>query len=1302
MFLGDNRSVRRRDMNATLGIPQRPLFLQSVLIMNIRRSNICTFTLFCVFILTSLARAQDWPMWRCDANRSAASPLQLPPDLKPLWTREFEPRVQAWDDPLNLDLMSYDRVLEPIVVDGRLIVGLNDRDQLAAYDANTGAKLWSQFAEGPVRLPPAATKDHVYFCSDDGFLYCVRVADGRLAWKFRGAPGPLHAIGNHRLVSAWPARGGPVIRDDTVYFAASIWPLMGTFIYALDAESGSVRWVNDSTSAQFIKQPHSAPSFAGVAPQGALVATQDRLVVPGGRSVPAVFRRANGAFEHFEINSGGKGNGGSFVAANDDHFFVHTRLKGVRAFQLENGVKTAFMVDEPVLDGPQIYAYDPKRQQLCGYDRTHQRQWAIDVDASHDLIKAGAQLIAAGESAITAVDLPSGEQDAKVAWNIPLQSPAERLLAADGKLFVVTATGVTAYGAPAKGKDAKAPPKSLGSDTEQARWRPDEQAARRAEALLQAGASEGYALWFGDIQKHEPLLRSLAIQSPFTQLAIVAPARNEPIAGSLRTQLDERGRYGKVTVHTGSPASFSAPRYIAHQIFIGDGADVDGDYLRSAYRSLRPYGGVMCLLAESGAAGRLAARVRQLQLEQAEVKQASFGVTVRRVGALPGAADWTHQHGDVANSIKSEDERVRLPLGVLWFGGSSNMDVLPRHGHGPPEQVVGGRLFIEGINTLSARDVYTGRVLWNRTFEELGMFDVYYDATYKNNPLNTAYNQVHIPGANARGTNYVVTEDRIYLLSGPRCLVLDPGSGKTLQVIEMPQRDADSSADERPEWGYIGVYQDVLIGGMGFANYRKNHGLVFPEDAKLRANRAGFGAKSLDRAASLGLVAFDRHTGKQLWRYDASHSFWHNGIVAGGDRIYCLDRNPRKIEEAMRRRGIDRPSSYRIVALDYRGGKKIWESPEVFGTWLGYSEKHDLLLQAGAAASDRLKEEVGTGMAVHFADSGKVSWRHPELKYAGPCILHNDWIITNANSYAESAGAFRIDNGKQRMIVNPITGQRQPWKLKRAYGCNNIVASEHLLTFRSGAAGFYDLDTDSGTGNLGGFKSGCTSNLIAANGVLNAPDYTRTCSCAYQNQTSLALVHMPEMEMWTIHTAAASQSNGRAKRLGVNLGAPGDRRDDQGILWLDYPVVGGESPELSIELAGGNRSIRRHASTMGERPLPWVLASGLADVKKLRLQLNLGKSPDKSSTKKRCRVRVLLTGSWDGEPAEFDLLLQGKPVVRGAKLKAAASVANGRAVPHAFDQVFDDVEIGADLSIEIVGKQGHTVLAGFSIVEQAE
>jgi hypothetical protein len=172
--------------------------------------------------------------------------------------------------------------------------------------------------------------------------------------------------------------------------------------------------------------------------------------------------------------------------------------------------------------------------------------------------------------------------------------------------------------------------------------------------------------------------------------------------------MDAAGIYGTVTVHQSRPEAFLAPHYIANVIFVGQelAASADKTLLSGIYKSVRPYGGVMHLLAADNQT-ELAETVRAMELEKAEITVTEHSVVVRRVGKLPGSADWTHQHGNIANTVKSDDHRVKLPLGVLWFGGSSNMDVLPRHGHGPPEQVIGGRLYIEGMNSLSARDVYT-------------------------------------------------------------------------------------------------------------------------------------------------------------------------------------------------------------------------------------------------------------------------------------------------------------------------------------------------------------------------------------------------------------------------------------------------------------------------------------------------------------------------------------------------------------------------------------------------------------------
>jgi hypothetical protein len=160
---------------------------------------------------------------------------------------------------------------------------------------------------------------------------------------------------------------------------------------------------------------------------------------------------------------------------------------------------------------------------------------------------------------------------------------------------------------------------------------------------------------------------------------------------------------------------------------------------------------------------------RNLDLYGAAFESGKLCSVITRTGALEGTAAWTHNYGDIANTVKSDDKRVKAPLGILWFGGNSNMDVLPRHGHGPGEQVVDGRLIIQSINGISARDVYTGRVMWKREFEKL-MDDswlVFYDETYdEENPLDPKYNQVHLPGANARGTNFIATKEYFILLKG--------------------------------------------------------------------------------------------------------------------------------------------------------------------------------------------------------------------------------------------------------------------------------------------------------------------------------------------------------------------------------------------------------------------------------------------------------------------------------------------------------------------------------------------------------
>src|SRR5262249_15024483 len=159
------------------------------------------------------------------------------------------------------------------------------------------------------------------------------------------------------------------------------------------------------------------------------------------------------------------------------------------------------------------------------------------------------------------------------------------------------------------------------------------------------------------------------------------------------------------------------------------------------------------------------------------------------------------------------------------------------------------------------------------------------------------------------------------------------------------------------------------------------------------------------------------------------------------------------------------------------------------GTWLSYSAEHDVLVEAGRTGADTIAGEP-KGMRAYDAKQGKVLWSQKD--YSGPAIIHHRTILHD-NS------ACDLLTGKPKMRPHPLTGEPVPWQWQRSHGCNTPAASEHLLTFRSGAAGFFDLANDGGTGNIGGLRAGCTNNFLIAGGVVAAPDYTRTCSCQYQN-----------------------------------------------------------------------------------------------------------------------------------------------------------------------------------------------------------
>lgn len=1219
-------------------------------------------------------------MWRYDAGRSASTADELPEELHLQWVRHLGEPAPAW--PEEQYKLQFDRSYEPIVMGKRIFVPSMVADKVTAYDTDTGEELWRFYCDGPVRFAPVGWKDRIYFVSDDGCLYCVAAADGKLIRKLRLGPSDIKILGNGRLISAWPARGAPVLFKGKIYCAASIWPFMGVFIYAIDAETGEIAWENSGSGSRYMTHQHNSAAFGGVAPQGYLAATQERLLIPS-RTTPACYDRRTGEMVYYRMADRGKGKhvGGYDVQIRGDFFFnsgVMYRLRdgeGIVATNVQVAAEDSVMALDK--DGKLVgYVPEeiPKAKRKKGDPEVKGKGlWEGDLNGeiSKVHIKAGSRLYGSNSKGnVAGIDIPEKGGKAEVSWNCRIEGKVWNMLAGDEKLFVVTEEGLLyCFG----GKEGKT--KRHGEPDCETLGASKRHRRKVKQLFSGAGAKEGYCvlLGIGDGK----LLRAILAESEFQ---VIAFEQDSGIVESMRRELDEANLYGRrVSILAGDITSLQLPPYLADLIVAADvekaGFERPGLFIEKVYHSLRPYGGTAWFGVGRKKRATIAKCISDCDLAGGEVETKGRGMLLRRTGPLPGSGDWIGQYADAANTVVSKD-RLKGPLGLLWFGDESQFrDVLPRHSHGPPEQVVGGRLFIEGVDSISARDVYTGRALWKTTLKNPNIYGVYFDGSYKPDYRDLSYNQLHIPGASVRGVNFVASEDKVYVIDGAKCRVLDAGTGKDIDTFSLPARDDEAHGN----WAYIGVYGEYLLGGADFAKYLD----LFAGNNKKLHNWA----KYFNKNASKRLVVMNRHTGKVLWSVDANVGFVHNGIAAGGGRIFCLDALPPYIRSEMNKRKIKIKSSERLLAFDVRDGAVVWERDEdVFGSWLGYSEEHDILLQ-GYRKSRDMVPEPGDRMATHRGKTGKVVW-DKAIKYDGPCMLHGETIITQRTAY-------NLLTGEQVMREHPLTGEPVKWGFSRNYGCNTAVASANLITFRSAAAGYFDLAGDGGTGNFGGFKSGCTINLIAANGVLNAPEYTRTCTCSYQNQTSLAMVHMPEVETWTFNPIGSG--GGDIRRLGLNFGAPGDRKAENGTLWLDYPSNGGASPGVSVKIEPEKpKWFSRHSSRIQKGVLRWVEASGAKGVRDIRVKMVSSKGK-KNDAEKRYTVRLHFAEPERIEAGKrvFDIVVEGETIFEDFDIVKETGGANIGVVKE-FTALSSSGNV--DISLKPKANSLETVVCGIEIV----
>jgi len=174
---------------------------------------------------SSTATPTDWPTYRGDMARSGSIDARVPAEVGPAWSADIGGRLSA-----------------PIVAAGRVIVASIDAHTVHAVDAKTGKPLWQFLAGGRVDSPPTYWQGRVIFGAADGCVYCLRAADGALAWRFRAAPIDRRLMSFEQLESVWPVHGSVLMLDGEVHFVAgrSMFLDGGLRYYRLNARTGGL------------------------------------------------------------------------------------------------------------------------------------------------------------------------------------------------------------------------------------------------------------------------------------------------------------------------------------------------------------------------------------------------------------------------------------------------------------------------------------------------------------------------------------------------------------------------------------------------------------------------------------------------------------------------------------------------------------------------------------------------------------------------------------------------------------------------------------------------------------------------------------------------------------------------------------------------------------------------------------------------------------------------------------------------------------------------------------------------------
>ncbi len=174
---------------------------------------------------SKIVNQNGWPTYRHDAARSGSTPSSVSADVRMLWERKLG-----------------ERLTQAVAADGKVVIAAIDEHTVFALNSRNGADLWSFTAAGRIDSAPTIHNGTVLFGSADGWVYCLRISDGALAWRFRAAPEDRRVGAFGQLESAWPVHGTVLIQKGVAYVSAGRSSFLdgGIYVYGLDPATGKM------------------------------------------------------------------------------------------------------------------------------------------------------------------------------------------------------------------------------------------------------------------------------------------------------------------------------------------------------------------------------------------------------------------------------------------------------------------------------------------------------------------------------------------------------------------------------------------------------------------------------------------------------------------------------------------------------------------------------------------------------------------------------------------------------------------------------------------------------------------------------------------------------------------------------------------------------------------------------------------------------------------------------------------------------------------------------------------------------